>query len=38
MIVLKGCKKDTWIYSAIKRAILREFHNLNRIKKKTIFN
>lgn len=34
----KDCKKDTWIYSCIKRAILREFHNLNRIKRQSLIN
>lgn len=34
----KECKKNTWIYSSIKRAILREFHNLNRIKRQVIAN
>ncbi len=34
----KECKKDTWIYSCIKRAILREFQNLNRIKRQSLVN
>lgn len=34
----KDCKKDTWLYSSIKRAILREFHNLNRIKRQSLYN
>lgn len=34
----KDCKKDTWLYSSIKRAILREFHNLNRIKRQSFIN
>ncbi len=34
----KECKKDTWIYSCIKRTILREFQNLNRIKRQSLVN
>ncbi|WP_343101005.1 sigma factor [Romboutsia sp. MSSM.1001216sp_RTP31141st1_G3_RTP31141_220114] len=34
----KDCKKDTWLYSSIERAILREFHNLNRIKRQASIN
>lgn len=34
----RDCKKDTWIYSCIKRAILREFQNLKRIKRQSLVN
>lgn len=34
----KECKIDTWLYSSIKRAILREFYNLNRIKRQSLIN